>query len=374
MGLGVGAATLLAVGGSFWALPHIEHELDEAALEVPSYVDADGFVVEWNGRDGFLTVPAGTPRTQAERVAADLANLDGTRDVEILFADADETAVDETDADESDEDEDVDETDEGETAAPALASFTIDWDATSVEQMGTAPVDLAGPIEQLGVDSPLVGEDLTVDAGVATDLEVLAPLIQETLVEGRAEVVDGELSVTGVAASQTDLDVALSALEGIDADVSVDPDLSADAQPSIDSESTAEPGSEDDAANEADVATIQERLDAVLAGGVEFQTNTNLPTSPTEGVIDAVAEILAEYPELAVEIVGHTDSRGDEAANQALSESRSQAVLDGLVQRGIESQRLAATGRGSSEPVASNDTIDGQQRNRRVEITIKESN
>ena len=82
-----------------------------------------------------------------------------------------------------------------------------------------------------------------------------------------------------------------------------------------------------------------------------------------------VSGIILAYPGLHLEVEGHTDSVGSEDYNQALSERRAQAVRDYLVQQGITSNILAR-GFGKSEPVASNDTPEGRQQNRRVEIVL----
>ena len=82
-----------------------------------------------------------------------------------------------------------------------------------------------------------------------------------------------------------------------------------------------------------------------------------------------VSGIILAYPSLHLEVEGHTDSVGGEDYNQALSERRAQAVRDYLVQQGITSNILAR-GFGKSEPVASNDTAEGRQQNRRVEIVL----
>lgn len=82
-----------------------------------------------------------------------------------------------------------------------------------------------------------------------------------------------------------------------------------------------------------------------------------------------VSGIVLAYPGLHLEVEGHTDSIGSDEYNQTLSERRAQAVRDYLVQQGITSNILAR-GLGKSEPVASNDTPEGRQQNRRVEIVL----
>lgn len=82
--------------------------------------------------------------------------------------------------------------------------------------------------------------------------------------------------------------------------------------------------------------------------------------------------VMKKYPQAEAEIVGHTDSRGSEAYNQALSEKRALSVADYLISQGIEESRLTVVGAGESQPKASNDTPEGRMENRRVEVTIDE--
>ena len=79
---------------------------------------------------------------------------------------------------------------------------------------------------------------------------------------------------------------------------------------------------------------------------------------------------VSENTEINIRIIGHTDNVGSDAANQRLSEGRAAAVRADLIERGIAPERLQAEGRGESQPVDTNDTEEGRQNNRRVEIEI----
>ncbi len=70
------------------------------------------------------------------------------------------------------------------------------------------------------------------------------------------------------------------------------------------------------------------------------------------------------------ELSGHTDGKGSVAYNQKLSEQRAQAVYDYLVKAGVSSDNLTWKGYGKSEPIATNDTAEGRQLNRRVELRL----
>jgi OOP family OmpA-OmpF porin len=73
---------------------------------------------------------------------------------------------------------------------------------------------------------------------------------------------------------------------------------------------------------------------------------------------------------VVVEVAGHTDSVGSEEYNQGLSERRANTVRDYLASKGINASRLTARGYGEGRPVASNDTSEGRQENRRVELVV----
>ena len=83
-----------------------------------------------------------------------------------------------------------------------------------------------------------------------------------------------------------------------------------------------------------------------------------------------VSGIVLAYPSLHVAIEGHTDSVGSDDYNQQLSERRAQAVRDYFVQQGINSANVEAHGYGKTEPIATNDTPEGRQQNRRVELIL----
>jgi outer membrane protein OmpA-like peptidoglycan-associated protein len=79
---------------------------------------------------------------------------------------------------------------------------------------------------------------------------------------------------------------------------------------------------------------------------------------------------LQKYPERRVVIEGHTDSVGSEAYNLDLSQRRAEAVWDCLLQNGVNAAPMSPRGAGKAPPVASNDTAEGRQQNRRVELIV----
>jgi outer membrane protein OmpA-like peptidoglycan-associated protein len=90
--------------------------------------------------------------------------------------------------------------------------------------------------------------------------------------------------------------------------------------------------------------------------------------------LNHVIELMIEYPEMVVEVAGHTDNTGTAEHNMALSTERARSVLKYLVDKGIEKKRVIAVGYGMSKPIASNDTEEGKQSNRRTEFKVVKMN
>ncbi len=87
--------------------------------------------------------------------------------------------------------------------------------------------------------------------------------------------------------------------------------------------------------------------------------------------IDRLARVFTQYPDTRIRIEGHTDSAGSEEYNLHLSQRRAEAVKQLLVSKVVYPDRMTAIGFGESRPKAGNDTLYGQQLNRRVEIFLK---
>jgi len=105
---------------------------------------------------------------------------------------------------------------------------------------------------------------------------------------------------------------------------------------------------------------------------VLFDTGRAELKSGASSTIINLASFMKDYPDRRVRIEGFTDSTGSAEFNQQLSENRALAVKDALVLAGIEANRIDVQGFGESNPVASNDTNEGRQLNRRVEILISD--
>lgn len=118
-------------------------------------------------------------------------------------------------------------------------------------------------------------------------------------------------------------------------------------------------------------AQTTERGLVLTLGDVLFATGRADLKPGAIGNLDRLVAFLAEYPQLAVEIEGHTDSVGSDASNQLLSERRAASVRSYLLEQGVTARRMTTAGLGESRPIADNETSGGRQQNRRVEIIIE---
>jgi outer membrane protein OmpA-like peptidoglycan-associated protein len=118
----------------------------------------------------------------------------------------------------------------------------------------------------------------------------------------------------------------------------------------------------------AHLATLATQGDSIRLNNLFFNTASWELRRESYPELNRLVQVLKAYPLLSIRIEGHTDGRGDPHANQTLSENRAQAVSAYLQRQGINPRRLAVRGFGMTRPIAPNDTPEGQQLNRRVEI------
>jgi outer membrane protein OmpA-like peptidoglycan-associated protein len=103
---------------------------------------------------------------------------------------------------------------------------------------------------------------------------------------------------------------------------------------------------------------------------VLFETNSFILKPAARESLAKVAGIFLAYPDLRLEVDGHTDSVGSDSYNQQLSEKRAASVRDYLTQQGIPVSSVTIQGFGKTQPVASNATAAGRRQNRRVELVV----
>jgi len=116
-------------------------------------------------------------------------------------------------------------------------------------------------------------------------------------------------------------------------------------------------------------AEVREVLDFAMRD-VQFETGSSSLKVTSYGILEKIAVIMLDYPEYNMSIEGHTDSLGDDARNQKLSEERAKACLDYLVKKGVEEDRMSYIGLGETQPIADNKRTKGRAKNRRVDFRI----
>jgi outer membrane protein OmpA-like peptidoglycan-associated protein len=115
--------------------------------------------------------------------------------------------------------------------------------------------------------------------------------------------------------------------------------------------------------------TVQRDLENIIES-LQFGVNSSNIDPSSYDELNRLAQIMQEDTELRLIIRGHTDNTGSSNANLELSIDRANAVKDFLVQQGVDAGRIAAFGYGETRPIASNDTPEGREQNRRVELDL----
>ncbi|MEE9334971.1 MAG: OmpA family protein [Granulosicoccaceae bacterium] len=237
----------------------------------------------------------------------------------------------------------------------------------------TALLPTMAPLEQPGIS--IVNNQITL-VGVAPDqnthdsviTRALQLLGDYSLVE-RIDIATAEsntiqkLDETDEAAKQAS-DVTEPAVEPIVEPVS---DTVTEAQTNV----SAEPTSTDTTAsntNDDPGAAIGRAFDLLPSTRILFKSGSNTLTTESLGVLDEIAQLLRDHPNVKMDIDGHTDASGDDKINLELSQSRANAVRDYLVEQGISVYRLTAYGFGEGMPIAKNDSPEGRALNRRIEF------
>ncbi|MFV0260413.1 MAG: OmpA family protein [Acidimicrobiales bacterium] len=215
------------------------------------------------------------------------------------------------------------------TAATEPSTVSAQADQTSIILEGVVPTqDTADAIEAAAVSLyPTEGQvdnQLTVDAAVATPvtMTVVGSLTDQALYNGLSAGFGG---ITGVEVDTSGLTLEAS-------------------------------------------STLETELNSLAP--IEFASGSAQILPASEPVVDQAAAFLTQNPDAVVEVGGHTDSVGDEAANQTLSQARADAVTAALVARGVTNE-LQPQGYGESRPVENpDDTPEKQQANRRIEFRV----
>ena len=120
----------------------------------------------------------------------------------------------------------------------------------------------------------------------------------------------------------------------------------------------------------AEVTRVGEGLVVTFASGLLFDFDSDRLRAESKTNLDNLAKSLSDFGDSKLLLVGHTDDVGTDTYNLDLSRRRAAAVADYLISHGVPAARIAASGRGESEPIAPNDSDADRQKNRRVEVAI----
>lgn len=251
---------------------------------------------------------------------------------------------------------------------PQPSSLQIERDDTTIRVAGMVKTEsereaivAAATNAGFEVDDAIeVAPDVT-DSDPRVIAVLLTPLLDGTD-DGRLSLDDGSVTITGEALDPVEAEEIQAAIDDATA-----------AGLTVDDQTTIRVLPES-----VQIAALQEEIDQIfeLARTIEGQyPNFDVSVDQlSEGAIttlDRVAVAMRRYPLPAADVIGHTDSVGSDAHNQALSEARAAVVTEYLLGTGIEPGRLQAIGRGEAEPVADNASDEGRAENRRVDFLVK---
>ena len=243
------------------------------------------------------------------------------------------------------------------TSSPTEGSGTVaaggdadaDADADGSASVATSPPDSTAPTLAIDAADASTATSDTTDAGIVEDEPsdtTAAP--PDEVPESRATVLEGKIYLEGAVPDEA----ARDAIVALAAEI-LGPDNVVDGY-------TIDPRASDPNLGQVLVA------DAVL-----FETDSAVIASDFEPLLNQGLALLTIRPAANFVIIGHTDSRGTDAYNDFLSQERALSIVRWYAARGIDGSRLTAIGRGEREPIASNDTAEGRQQNRRIEVVIE---
>ncbi len=153
-----------------------------------------------------------------------------------------------------------------------------------------------------------------------------------------------------------------------------DPDNDGDATPDVTDNCPDEPGPADENGCPRVYQNVQvTQTEIRITQKVHFRFNRATILRDSYSLLNTVAQVMRDFPEVSVEVQGHTDSRGSDRYNMRLSNQRANAVRDYLIRQGIDPNRMTARGYGESRPIESNSSDEGRAANRRVQFVRTDS-
>ena len=220
--------------------------------------------------------------------------------------------------------------------------------------IGATPLDRGAqlpPITALAVT--IQQGSLAVDGYADPGLRGHVLAVVETMRDGTATLSERSLELSGVASADAGFAAALDTLRD-----ELPPHVTADVDVFV----------IDASRNETRIC--ERMFNAVSELPAQFDETGILMRSASEPLLDRIVDFAQDCDESRIELVGHSDASGPEAANLALSMTRAQRVADYLVSRGVDEDRLLLSAAGSVDPIADNATRLGRERNRRVEFRL----
>jgi outer membrane protein OmpA-like peptidoglycan-associated protein len=249
--------------------------------------------------------------------------------------------------------------------SPAIVQLTVGAD------LGLA----AGPFDIQYV-TPTI-DPATIVMAVAGDSAVVTGTVPDeatiTRLQLSAQAVYGEgnADITGLAITPSTLDGGSITITGLTAPGDLRARRLAEVVTLDFTSSVVTDDSRIDVSDEALTAYENSIRVTLEAEPIMFDVGTSRLTDVGLNNLVMIAGSIKAVPNLGVEIVGHTDNTGGDTVNQTLSESRAEAVREALIDLGIDGTRLSTRGAGASEPIASNNTREGRERNRRIEFLFE---
>ncbi|WP_298608085.1 OmpA family protein [uncultured Thiothrix sp.] len=178
---------------------------------------------------------------------------------------------------------------------------------------------------------------------------------------------DGNIS--GILTQETSLEAILEIVSGIQGVRTVTNQVTlAPAIPAV--SQTDQPKPTEIAPGSLYIPSKKHALEQFDLSKIEFVPTQAILTEESYPILDQLAELLKQYPQALVEISAHTDNQGTALGQTALTQAKAEAVLQYLLTKGLDLNRIKAQGYGSTRPVASNEDEAGRTRNRRVELTV----
>jgi OmpA-OmpF porin, OOP family len=372
------APLLLALVGALLANGLIQNDLGKKSRNGLKAAGIAGVGVKLSGQDVTLRGPA----SLANAAMAKVKGIDGVRGVKYISSGGAAAPVAETSAAAEETTIAV-----AETTAAAPVETTVAVPETTVAAVVAAtgsPIEVAASIDGkkvalTGVVTSEAQRTILVnaakaaygDANVIDELTVVGPsttvqddritafgdlikLSSNTLGDAKGKVSDTVLSISGTAFTE----LGKSSVEALVTGAGGTAEITVAAAKTVEE--------------------VQENLATILdRSGIQFDTNSAVIKADSIPILDnAVASITREFaafPNIKIEVAGHTDNVGKASANEQLSQSRAQAVLDYLVSKGVDGNRLTAKGYGATKPIADNKTEIARATNRRIEFTVSGS-